>query len=367
MLRYRSLANFLVKKGYRIDVIGFYNSQEEYKDGITYYQIKKRTSLGLLLWSIVLFFSNLYLLFTMSFTRYINRIGLAAITLVQAQGLIRKNNYDSCLISIAPWSYYLIVKQLAKKVRVVLDICDPLYKNAIVKNSANSFNLLLEKRALESADVIVTVNEPTIAIMTDEMKIPREKIHFIAPAMAVDSYRNNTNLSYAIHRPLKLIYSGSLYKGYRDLTEVQAAVDGNDLNVEIDVFTNNSASYCSSKRIKYYDWIDHQDLLCAYKDYDLLLFLDNSYGYQVPSKIFEMLAQNKPIVFVYDKRNLYFYNMLKGQKGLFFTENKIDSILKCFEELLNKKSLEVCYTFDMSDYKEEVINMRLFSVINITD
>ena len=362
MLRYRSLASYLVKHGHEVDVIGMYELQEQLEKGISYFQLKRKLSAKFFIYFFLLFFQNLYLLSTMSFVRYIDRIGLAALTLVEANRFIKKKNYDTCLVSVAPWAYYLIIKHLSKKLRVFIDICDPLYKNALFPKGAYKANLKMEYEALESANVIATVNEPTIKIMTDEMGIAKEKIYFITPSMNVGDNWKRERIDCQFHKPLRLIYSGSLYAGYRDLSEVQPAIELCS-DVSLDIYSNSKYQPKKSACIHAHDVVPHDDLLKLYQQYDILLFVDNFYGYQVPSKIFELLVQNKPILFIYDKRNTYFYDMLKGQEGITFVENNQAKIFDAIKMLIKKGGQTINYTVDLSDYSEQAVNKKLLKCI----
>ena len=362
MLRYKNFVDYLYQRNYEVDVVGYYDLKVELPPGIHYYQIRKILSFRFLLTFTSLAFHYLYLLKCQTLKEYVRRVGLAATTYTKSKFLIKKKQYESCLVGIHPWAFYMMIPLLKNYIRTILDIGDPLYKNAILKKSSHPSNLLLEKQALEAADYVVTVNEPTIEIMTNEMGIPESKIRFITPAMNIESYCRDEIKFHSLHKPLRIIYSGSLYQGYRDLNEVQPAIELlND--VVLDVFTNTSSNNKSSERVHFHNWIPHNNLLSLYREYDVLLFVDNAYGYQVPSKIFEVLAQNKPILFVYDQRNKYFYNMLNNQKGITFVENKREKIMETLKEIMNKQTIEVCYTFDMSDYSVETVNRKLLALL----
>ncbi len=362
MLRYRSLANYLVSKDHKVDVIGYYDLENELENGICYIQIKKQFSFGALVWFLRLLIAHLYLFKNMNLSRYLNRIGLAAITLALANKLNRANRYESCLISIAPWAYYMIVDRIRKDTRVIVDICDPLYKNAIYPGSDSDANLRLEKRALEVAGLIITVNEPSITIMTGEMRINPNKIRFISPAIHIDQYLCGGKKQYCFCNPISMIYSGSLYEGYRDLNEFIPALESCG-GITLDVYTGSKCRPKDTSIVRVHEIIPHQEIVHLYQKFDLLLFVDNFYGYQVPSKIFELIAQNKPIIFVYDKRNVYFYNLLKNQEGIVFVENDRKRIKEALQIILSQRNQVVNYTIDLSKYSEETINNQLYNCI----
>lgn len=362
VLRRQSLARYILGKGGLIDILG-YEKEDSLPVDAHYYQSKMQVSLVFLKWFFTLFFRYLYLLKAQSMASYVRRLGLAAMTMVSAEKLIKIKEYDTCLVCIHPWAFYLIIPYLVKRVPTVIDISDPLYKNAINLGSDNRANFRLEQTALMAATHVVTMNEPTIQIMTDEMGINSKKITFVSPAMNVSSYVKDVHKSFPLHNPIRMIYVGSLYANYRDFGEIQPAIDNLHGLVSMDVFSNSGYTSNDSDNISRHDVVPHKQVLQLYSQYDIILFVDNFYGYQVPSKIFEVMAQNKPILFVYDKRNTYFYEKLKNQKGIIFVENKRDEIERVLTRLCNSNSLSVNYTFDLNDYSEQATNKKLWKCL----
>ena len=363
VLRRQSFARYVLEQGCQLDVLG-YNKEDSLPVGVNYYQSKRHVSFTFLKWFITLLSNYFYLLKVQSLVSFFRRVGLAAMTMASAERLFTFNEYDICLVSIHPWAFYLIIPYLVKYNPTVLDISDPLYKNAIYSGSDNRANLRLEQTALNAATHIITMNEPTIRIMMDEMGILPQKVSFISPAMNVSSFTRYEHVTCPIHNPLRIIYTGSLYAGYRDLEELQPAIDNLNGRVNLDVFSNSGYSPKDSVFINRYDVVSHERVLQLYRQYDILLFVDNFYGYQVPSKIFEIMAQNKPILFVYDKRNTYFYEKLKNQEGIYFVENKRNDIETVLMRLCNSKYLSVEYDMDLNEYSEQATNRKLWECLS---
>lgn len=363
VLRRQSFARYLLEQGCQLDILG-YEKEDSLPVDVNYYQSQMRVSISLLKCIFKLFFNYLYLLRVQSVASYFRRVGLAAMTMTSAEKLIKSNNYDICFVTIHPWAFYLIIPCLAKHIPTIIDISDPLYKNSINPGSDNSANLRLEKMALMAATHVITMNEPTIRIMTDEMGLSPQKISFVSPAMNVSSYTRDVHINCPLHNPLRLIYTGSLYAGYRDFEELQPAIDKLLGRVSVDVFSNSGYTPKDSDYIKRYDVVPHKQVLQLYSQYDIILFIDNFYGYQVPSKIYEIIAQNKPVLFVYDKRNTYFYEMLRNQEGIIFVENNRNEIENVLKRLCDSKNLSVKYTINLEEYSEKEINKKLWNSIS---
>jgi glycosyltransferase involved in cell wall biosynthesis len=274
--------------------------------------------------------------------------------------LFRKNKYDACLIGVLPWEFYFIVPFIKEKCRTVLDISDPLYKNAFFDKGKSPLYKKMEGKALRCADNVIVMNEMTIDMYVEEMGVDRNKLIYLPPATDTSGYLRNQYRKFCLDKPIKLLYSGALYPGYRDLYEVVKALDSVN-GYQLDVVTRHG--YTDTEAVHYHEWMPHEKMVATYQEYDILLFVDNFYGYQVPSKIFELIATNKPILFVYDRRNMYLYNLLKNQQGIIFVENNRDMIKACLEELIRNRHISVNYKIDLTPYSSDYINESLLNVL----
>lgn len=368
--RYRNLAQELSKLGYSIDIIGD-RSLTDYQlpHNCRYFSLLKDVKsidiFPIIWWTIVEFF-KLYPLWFFLKNKY---LAYTILICGAAKYRIRKqlnlHQYDAILLSITPWTYHTFSKYLSKHSPLIVDLGDPLYKNAFLdKNPSGSERLKrFEYNSLKYASYLPIMSEPLKSIYVDDMKLSSSKVEFISPAANIDNYKRGESFLYSIDNsePLHILYAGMLYPKYRDLEQIAPAFSSTD-NVKLTVITNNKIQLC--KNVNKLSWVVQTDLKKLYKEVDILLFIDNFYGYQIPSKIFELLAESKPILFVYDKRNTYLYEKLKAQKGIFFVENETQQIRKTIEYLKLLDNIEVKYDIDLTEYSETYITNKLVKVIN---
>lgn len=357
-IRHQSLVRYLRDNDVLVDIVGKTELKNKLEDGITYTQVSRFRdfSFSKLILFFRLFFCHLYLISNNGIKLYVQYVAEAAYAYEIIRKLFKKNKYDACLVGIVPSEFYLIVSLIKNKCWTVLDISDPLYKNAFFDKEGHPSNKKIESKALTCADRIIVMNEMTIKLYTEEMGIDANKMVYLPPATDSSGYVRDKSFHYSIDKNIHMIYSGTLYNNYRDLCEVEKALEMTH-HIKLDVVTK--PGFVDKKKIHYHKWMSHKDIVSAYQNYDLLLFVDNFYGYQVPSKIFELIATNKPVLFVYDQRNVYLYNLLKDQKGIYFVENNHLKIKDILEKIQKEKSLEVHYTIDLYPYSQNYINEKI--------
>ena len=368
--RYRHLCEQLVRQGHTIDVIG----DKPLKDpispqGVNYYALRKdwhRTSAWLpIFWFTLVEFFKLSALWTASlrhpYTGYTVLLNGTARYRINCQ--LRANSYDVVIMSVVPWTFYTFADKLSQAAPLIVDISDPLYKNAFVDSNpaGNKRFARFEAKALKHASHVVVMSEPLVDLYIRELNIPSHKITFVSPATATADYIPGAPHSYAPHSPLTILYAGSLYPGYRDLDQVLAAIRQVP-DTRLTVVSQQRQE--PEPNVVYRHWIPQAALKQLYDSSDILLFVDNFYGYQIPSKIFELIATNKPILFVYDCRNRYLYDKLNSQKGILFVRNDSKEIAAGIRQLCRLQRLEVRYTFDLSAYSNESTTNRLIDIIH---
>jgi hypothetical protein len=61
--------------------------------------------------------------------------------------------------------------------------------------------------------------------------------------------------------------------------------------------------------------------------------MDNDTGFQVPGKTFELLAFDKPILFIYMNEASDTLNYLKNEPGVFCCQNKAKAIIEALDAI----------------------------------
>lgn len=355
--RYWALSEHFSKEGYDVDIIGYkkLDTNKILPNGVRYW-----SALDVLQLKNIVFLPILTIIEFVKIIKnkrsYIDiKSGIlnGAIKII-IKSLLRSKKYDIIIVSVVPWTYYSLIPFLRKNAPVILDVSDPLYKNAVIDNVQIGFERckLLEQRVFNLVDKIIVMSEPLLELYATELNVEREKMRFVPPPISKKNVYKKDKYIYEFENQdvIKLLYAGTIYPGFRDENELVKAIKGeNKFSLEIISRINKN----SLLNIKYSNWLPKEELFLQYDSSDILVFIDNFYGYQVPSKIFELLALQKPILFIYDERNLYLYNILKNQKGIFLVKNKASNIRQVIHDIQKMKKIVVNYNIDLKYYTPE--------------
>lgn len=369
--RNRNTAIYLSKRGYKVDVIGFRKikdssfAQKLELNKINYYSVFDSLSLSKIL-------NNIYYTITESIRILLNRRGYKDLyrgffngafkTLIAS--LQNKNKYEYCLVGVLPWTLYELLPYIKKTMPIVLDVSDPLYKNAIydpqLKGDLNA--LKREKAAFLCADKVIVMSEPLVAMYEKDFEIPPGHIQFVSPACNSFQEKTSDVIKRETRDTLNLLYAGSLYKGYRDIDIlIETLKDKSEYYLEI---ITNYPIQEHAPNVACRQWVNRDTLEQMYATTDVLVFIDNFYGYQVPSKIFELLSTSRPILFIYDSRNLYLYELLKGEPFVFFAENTKESIANQLRKIKSlDKTISIKHQFQISQFSEEQVSQQILEIL----
>lgn len=367
--RYHSLVSALIAKGFIIDIVGYKKLPKEMyakivNDQCKYYSVYDFRKIGYL--------PTLFYYTAVEFLKvFFNLRGHIRIRSGLFNGVIKmicnslfKNNLYKCvIIGVPPWSLYELVPFLKRNAPVILDVSDPLYKNAAYDKMLKGIEASkkIEETAFNMADKIVVMSEPMLKLYK-EFNLPGAKYVFIPPSTACDSDHIANDHDYSADHVFSFLYAGMIYPGYRDLDSCIEAIAGMG-RVNFQIITDQHYKGITFSNIQISNWLKRDELYKRFKTTDILVFVDNFFGYQVPSKINELLAIGKPILFIYDKRNTYLFDKLKNTPGIFFSENKKESISKTLDKIIKISHIHVDYKIK-PEYKEDFVQDMFIKCIN---
>ena len=114
-----------------------------------------------------------------------------------------------------------------------------------------------------------------------------------------------------------------------------------------------------NERFQYGGRIDRSTLAIKLKEADIIVFIDNFYGLQIPGKLFDTLALNKPILFIYENDHSPTLKYLVNYEGIFYSKNKTNEIINQLNEIL--KCPKNIYDRNINCYYwEYLINKSIF-------
>jgi hypothetical protein len=259
--------------------------------------------------------------------------------------------FDIIVASIFPFSdadlAYAIKNKYFPKAKIVLDIGDPLFKNAARNNIGNSKLLNYEKSVVSKSDAIIVTNEATKEYYCD-FDFPKNRIHVIPQGVNIDKFSSPNNRK--SEEQLTMIYAGVFYKNLRDPSTFVKAINTLDKkNISINMFGigQDLEFECHNTTVNNYPRIAQMELVSKYRESDILLYFDNAFGIQSSGKIFELLALKKPILFIYSNENSSVRKDSEKYKSIIFVKNEL-------KELVNILSRLESLIEDLSfDYKTE--------------
>lgn len=229
----------------------------------------------------------------------------------QGLRLAGKHRYDILISS--SYDCHLIAYAIKKRTGLpwITDYGDPWAFNPHVNRNKIKFQIEYnaERRVLKLADAVVLTTEETKQDYLTHYPFLNEKKVVVIPMGAdCDSYEEG-----AIERRDKftVLYTGTIYQASRDaepfLDAVKLFFEKHDRQQSIEILFAGSldnqlktsiARRQLCDRIQLLGFIPHDEIPGLLMGVDVLLFLGNQGGLQVPGKLFEYLAARRPILFI---------------------------------------------------------------------
>ncbi len=248
-----------------------------------------------------------------------------------------KEEYD-CIISLSwPTVSHKLASYLIKKKKVIakkfIQIWeDPWGKDLyICKNKQNERIIKEERKLLKTADEIVYVTPITLYNQQATFKESANKMRW-EPLPSY--YEDKSEINYSKNVP-QFGYFGEYYPHVRNIAPFIEAVK--ELNVPCNVCGNPYSLFQSGKTVKFFPRMSLHDLKQIEHDTEVLVFVANLGGGQIPGKIYQYSATKKYILFILDGSEKE-KNILKEYFGQFnryiFCENEKESIILGIKEIL---------------------------------
>lgn len=267
--------------------------------------------------------------------------------------ILSKHKFDTVIIGMTPYSLYPLtrfIKSIDPSIRVFIDLSDPFLGNAGNAGKvlfSNSLVKRYESRFLKYCDGIVVLN-PTIQKLYKEVYNLKNRVHVIEQGF---SYSLVNKLD-PIERTEKnnLIYAGGLNKKFRDPFPLYHAIEQAEDKWTLDLYGNIAEELLPSRNsnIHYHGLANHISLLEKYIQSDVIVFIDNAFGYQVPGKLMEVVSIGKPVLFIYSNPKSPSFHYIDNASHVIKVPNVTQNII----EKLNKiRKTEVSFD-SLNKYKQ---------------
>ena len=238
---------------------------------------------------------------------------------LRAKKLITENSYDAIISVSWPVSPHVvgwIINQwFAKKLPWIVDIGDPFSFNLLTPiNDFKRFSKLnhrFESNMLHRASYVTVTTEKTKIEYERQFSINQQKIRVIPPLISIDAVDNESIRPIFAERDYvkRLVFTGSLRKNNRRpdlLLELFVELLERYPRGALELHFFGDVKQCMSSFLPYRQMLDDQLFLHgivakdvvdqALLEADVLINVGNVSENQLPSKIVEYLASNKPII-----------------------------------------------------------------------
>jgi hypothetical protein len=277
------------------------------------------------------------------------------------------NSHDLVILQIYPISFITLsstIKKYNKSNRMMLDISDPIVANStfrdwpwprklITRHYENKYIPLFNGLFVLNKEIKQYFEErfPSMVIKVVEFGIDK---NVVSPPKSPEKKDEK----------LKLLYAGVFYKNLRNPSNLYKAILAIDYPIELSVFGKsefNGMLPSKDSRFLHREMIPKATLNKLYQDYDIIVFIDNFYGIQIPGKTLEILALNKPILFIYENEESPTFNYARKYNGIFYTKNNPEEIKKTIAEI--KRANQWVYERNLKNYYWENILTPYYNFI----
>lgn len=290
----------------------------------------------------------------------INRLGASATWIRRASSFRKNTGYDLVLSLSSPPHSHIVANKLKRGNRIAAHSWCQLWEDPWSTDLYNVDYTVAEKEAriLNDAEKILYVSPLTLERQKALFEDNKEKMDWLPlPTYYTDNSSDST-------KGIAFGYFGQYFPNVRNIRPVYEALESMDLPFYIcgephDLLQSSSTTKVF-KRMS-------PDKLRKYEDsVNVLVFVANKGGGQIPGKIYQYSGTNKAILFVLDG-NEHEKKILRDYFGNFdryyFAENEIESIKEAVKRIIedynNKKTYNPVEFFRAENIVSELLKKTL--------
>ncbi len=275
--------------------------------------------------------------------------------------IVRKHKIDCIFATGMPWSALIAARmiQLFSSVKVIVDFRDPWVNNPYISGKSalkERIEQLLEKSIVTSADAVILNGEE---LRKDFLKryhwLDENKFHTLMNGYDGHDFSQLTTdeKTERTSSQLTLSHAGFLY-GARDPKPIFQAIEqirkGNkksadkivfqqigDVSLNYDLKDFLEASTCSSN-YQPIGQVHYKKCLEMMADADVLVIIQQATATQIPSKIYEYIFLNKPILTISEKKGALANLISNYRFGHLFAPDEIDELADYLLKRLDEKA-----------------------------
>lgn len=190
-----------------------------------------------------------------------------------------------------------------------------------------------EARLLRAADRVFYVSALTLAQQQCMYPDCSEKMRYTPIPYATEHVTENRSLRAA--QPIELAYCGDYNPSIRNLNPLYGAVQESD-NLHLTICGGSSSPLESTDKVQVCGRVSYAKA-CEVEDRsDILVFVANQSGAQIPGKIYQYAGTNKPILFILDGEDDVLRAQFEQYHRFVFAQNSKESIRRAIDEMVRQ-------------------------------
>lgn len=254
--------------------------------------------------------------------------------------LLNEKQFDTILIGILPFSFLLLVKYVRKlrpNINIVVDLTDPITANINFKK----YNYL-KQHYLEYIEKSYFPMIDTLIVLNPELKSYYENKYLMKNIVVIEQGIEKS-ITVQTKRPpqnnrLEFSYIGALYKKGREPFELYKAIEQMEGEIRLNMYGGFKKKFIPPDTDCFYygGRVSREKVKEIYNETDVVVFIDNQHSLQVPGKTLEVMALNKPVLFIYYNDDSPTINQIKVINDfVYFAKNNRDEIANGINSILN--------------------------------
>ena len=269
--------------------------------------------------------------------------------------------YDFIISSSDPKSSHLFVMKLLEKQRErfqgkwIQIWGDPFFADITQTNKNRKRIRDEESRLVKAADLVFYVSQLTLnqqkALYTEyggKMRytpIPYVQEHFTENRKPYQSSCIN------------LAYCGDYSPAVRNLVPLYEAVNDSD-NLRLVICGGSTEPLCSTRNVEVRGRVAYNSVRTVEDEADILVFLANKKGAQIPGKIYQYAGTNKPVLFILDGDEESLKKQFERYGRFVFARNSSADIMQMLRKMI---SSDVEYA-PLKEFSKEYIMKRFMMI-----
>jgi len=285
--------------------------------------------------------------------------------------LLKEYEFKTIIVSAFPFTFLAlakVIKTYYPSSKIIYDTGDPFYLN----KSRSSIGLLhkLFSRKYEAyffkyLDYLVVPNYflrnhflkyYSSMLSPNKVEVIEQGINKFADQKKKTSDKNGL---------IVLVYAGRFYHKLREPFELYKAINEYPNSMlELKLFGQITPDMMppNNKNIRYMGNVSQEDVIKEYLQSDIIVFLDNFDGIQIPGKIFEVISLQMPILFIYSNENSPALQMIQSFESVFYCTNTAESIQIAINKIVGSKNTSYS-NFDFSKFHWSNLSKKYLEII----